>query len=497
MKKKICIIGCGTFGSYLLKRLLEKYGSQVDIAVVEIGNRKIQNESEIGLDSISENSTVSTDGRYFGFGGTSARWGGQALFFDDRDNPEKDAAWDEIIKINARHKNTVLKKLLGENINIELGENKNIKTGIWLKYTKRNMFSRLKKRELKNVKLLPEQRVTEFVFQDKKILKIICKSKNGNIEELAADEFYLTAGALESCRLLLDFNKKTGVLNNTDIGKNFGDHISTELFVVKNARPVIDGIDFTPTLYKGSLVTKRMIVKTDDGVVGFLHMVFNKNIKSFKFLKELLFGKRETTISFGEFLSGFVFLFNFVFYLFFKKKLYVDQSQWSFQLDMEQPVPNNNKLSLADKKDKYGEAALHIGWDISKKDLNAISEMRDKVELLLKKNKLEYTPLYNPASTSNKVEDVYHPVGCLRMGHDAGAVVDYKGKVKGVDNLYHFSTGIFPSAKSINPSAAVFCFVEECLERSGSGGREAGEYPKGMPVANSSSNGRARRLTGE
>lgn len=465
-KKKICIIGCGTFGSYLLKRLLEKYGDQVDITVVEIGNRKTQDEKEIGLDSISEYSSVSKDGRYFGFGGTSARWGGQVLFFDERDNPEGDVAWNEIIRINHAHKDIVLKKLLGSNNQFDLAEkNKNIKTGIWLKYIKRNLFSRLNKKELKTINLLSDQRVVDFDFKDNKINKIICKNKEGLISEVSADVFYLTAGTLESCRLLLSLNKKTGILNETDLGKNFGDHISTELFHIKNTKPVINDIDFTPRLYKGSLITQRMIVKTDEGVVGFLHGVFNKDIKAFKFLKELLFGKKTTTVTLSEFISGFIFLFKFVFHLLFKNKLYVDKNQWSLQLDMEQPVPNSNQLTLADQKDQYGEEVLKIDWNISKNDLEAIAEMRKKIEALLRKNNLEYTPLYNPASTNNKVEDVYHPVGCLRMGNDENAVVNFYGQVKSIENLFHFSTGIFPSAKSINPSAAVMCFIEECLNR--------------------------------
>ena len=462
--KNICVIGCGTFGSYLLKRLLEKYGDRIKITAIEIGNKKIQNESEIGLDSISENSTVSKDGRYFGFGGTSARWGGQVLFFDERDNPIKDGAWNEIIRINHKYKDVVLKKLLGDNGKFDLAENnKNIKTGIWLKYAKRNLFNRLNKKELKKIKLLSEQRVVDFIFNKNKIDKIICKNKNGEITEVNADVFYLTAGALESCRLLLELKNKNWSLKNTDIGKNFGDHISTELFYIKNAKPVINGVDFTPRMHNGSLITQRMIVQTNDGVIGFLHGVFNKNIKAFKFLKELLFGKKTTTVTFTEFISGFIFLFKFGFYLFFKKNLYVDKNQWSLQLDIEQPVPNNNQLFLADKKDLYGEAVLKIDWDISKNDLDAISEMRKIIEDLLQKNNLEYTPLYNPASTDNKVEDVYHPVGCMRMGHDEKAVVDFNSQVKGIENLFHFSTGIFPSAKSINPSAAVMCFIEEHL----------------------------------
>ncbi|HHM21238.1 MAG TPA: hypothetical protein ENJ20_04350 [Bacteroidetes bacterium] len=464
-KRKLCIIGCGTFGAYLVKRLLENHSDDMAISVVEIGNRKIKSEKEIGLASISENSTVGSAGRYFGFGGTSARWGGQVLFFDERDNPANDPLWKHIVRINQKYKDTVLKKLLEDNSKIHLDEkNRNIKTGVWLKYNKRNTYKRLNKKELNKIKIYPDCRVVDFVFEKNKINKIICKNKKGEIREIAADIFYLTAGALESCRLLLKLKEKNKIPAHSDIGKNFGDHISTELFQIHNAPPVIDGVDFTPRLHRGSLITQRFIVQTDDGAIGFLHCVFNKDIKAFKFLKELLFGKTSTTVSFTEFIGGFVFLFQFAFHLLFKNKLYVDKKQWSLQLDMEQSLPNNNHLSLSNQKDRYGEAILKIDWKVSDKDLKAIEQVRKKTETLLRKNNLTLTPLYNPASTNNKVEDVYHPVGFLRMGTDPKAVVGPDCKVYGTDNLYHFSTAIFPSAKSINPSAAVFCFVEKHLE---------------------------------
>ena len=112
----------------------------------------------------------------------------------------------------------------------------------------------------------------------------------------------------------------------------------------------------------------------------------------------------------------------------------------------------------------FGEAVLEIDWQISQADLSAIAEIRTQVEKMLVENGLEFKALYNPASTGNKVEDVYHPVGCLRVGSDPAAVVDFDGQVNGLGNLFHFSTALFPSAKSINPSAAVMCFVEEHLE---------------------------------
>lgn len=466
MKDKLCIIGIGTFGSYLLKRLINEFGDSKEIIVIEVGNKNINNENEIGIGSISNNSTAASDGRYFGLGGTSSRWGGQSLFFDQRDNPSGNVDWDKIIKINDKYNKKVTKNLLRENIEFDFEkENKNIKTGIWLKYNKRNTYKSLTKSELAKVNILTDLRVVDFSIENNSIKKVICKNKNHEIIKIEADIFYLTAGAIESCRLLLKLDKETSIFQNTDLGKNFGDHISTELYHIKNSNPIINNIDFTPYFHNGNLITKRMIVKTNDNkIVGFAHCIYNKNVKAFKFIKELLFGKKETKVTLLEFFGGFVFLFKFIFHLLFMKNLYVDKNQWSLQLDLEQPQINNNFIKLSDKKDKYGEPIVEIQWDISEEDRKAINEVNEKLEILLKENNFEYHSVYSPTNKNNKVEDVFHPVGCIRMGSDEKAVCNFNGKVKSINNLYHYSTALFPSAKSINPSASVCCFIEKHLE---------------------------------
>jgi len=465
MKEKICLIGLGTFGSYLLKSLVKKYGDSKEIIVIEIGDKAIKDEKEIGIKSISENSTATSDGRYFGLGGTSSRWGGQVLFFDKRDNPSNDENWNEIIKINDNYKQKVTKRLLGINKNFDYqDEHQNIKTGIWLKYNKRNIYNSITKKEIESIQLLTNLRVVDFQIEDKKIKKIICKDENLEIKEIEADKFYLTTGAIESCRLLLKLNQKTSLFNNTGLGKNFGDHISTELYQIKNAPPIIDGVDFTPYFHNGNLITKRIIVTTKDNLVGFVHFIYNKDIKAFKFIKELLFGKKETKVTLLEFLSGFVFLFKFVYHLLFMKNLYVDKVQWSLQLDLEQPVYNNNSIKLSEEKDCFAEPIVEIDWSISNIEKNAIDELHKKIEELLLQNNFNYDSVYAPSSKNNKVEDVFHPVGCIPMGNDEKSVCDFDGKIKALENMYHYSTALFPSAKSINPSASVFCFIEKHLE---------------------------------
>ena len=152
---KICIIGCGTYGAYLLRRAIENYGNELDITVIEMGNEKTKSESEMGVVAESKESHAAEKGRYFGLGGTSARWGGQVLFFDERDNPTNQKDWNTIVEVNNAYRSIVLKKLLGAIPNIEtiIEDKGNEKTGIWLKYTKRNIFKGLDKKTLNSVML--------------------------------------------------------------------------------------------------------------------------------------------------------------------------------------------------------------------------------------------------------------------------------------------------------------------------------------------------------
>lgn len=461
-KKHLCIIGCGTYGSYLLRRLIEEKGDEVKITVLEIGDENIKTEEEIGLLSESENSKASKTGRYFGLGGTSSRWGGQVLFFDERDNVAKHPDWTHIVDLNNKHRNKVLQKILGTNLpkSFFSGDNKNVKTGIWLKYFKRNLFGHLKKEQLGSVEIIKNYRVTDFIYSENKIDKIICHNQEGDTKEISADQFYLTSGAIESCRLLLDFSEKNSTLKNTTLGKNYGDHISMQLFKV-NGKPVLDGTDFTFTFHDGSFVTKRIVVHSKSGLTGYLHFIFNEKVEVFNSLKKFLFGQQRSTFVLFEILKGIPFLIRTGFKFLFLKKLHLDK-EWKFVLDMEQPIPNKNDVHVLDKKDAYNSKGVQVNWDVSPVDRTAMEEVMEEAKAILDRSGLKYEPLFGNVS-QEKMEDIYHPVGFVRMGSDDEAPVDLNCRVKGTDNLFHFSTALFPSAKSINPTAAGFCLIEEHL----------------------------------
>ncbi len=465
MPTKICIIGCGTYGAYLIRRLTENFGNDIHITAVEIGNETIQDEASIGLTAESNTARAAQQGRYFGLGGTSARWGGQVLFFDDRDNPTQQPDWQHIIKINQQYKKVVLQKLLGNLAPFaRLMHDKGVeKTGIWLKYTKRNLYKALDKPTLASLTLIQNQRVTDFILKNNRIEAVICQNTEGVPQTISADIFYLTAGAIESCRLLLDVNRRYHRIKSTDLGKHYGDHLSVELFKIKH-RPTINGTDFLPRIVNGSLVTKRWIVSEESGKIGFAHPIFNKEVRIFTSIKRGLFGKQQIDVRLKDVLEGLEFLVRFGCSVLFLKKMYAHRNVWSLQLEIEQAFPNGNSISLSEQTDKFGQRVARLNWQVRPDDRAAIARIKADLQGILDAEKIDYTVVYDPNIEQTKIEDVYHPAGFLRLGLDDNAVLDPNCRVNGFDNLYHFSTALFPSVKSASPTAAVFCHIEHHLD---------------------------------
>lgn len=65
MNKTFCIAGAGTYGSYLANALLERYPF-AKIILIDVGNKNIKSESEIGFSSsLKENRyNAASSGRF-------------------------------------------------------------------------------------------------------------------------------------------------------------------------------------------------------------------------------------------------------------------------------------------------------------------------------------------------------------------------------------------------------------------------------------------------
>ncbi|MFM7022542.1 MAG: hypothetical protein ACKOXB_06150 [Flavobacteriales bacterium] len=450
MNKKICIIGAGTYGSYLANALAEKFPA-ADIHVFEVGNVSAQSEEQIGFLSKEKSGKykATSDGRFFGLGGTSAKWGGQLLFFSKKDFAAA-GNMRSLVDCNIKYREKVLSRFFK---NVPALEEKDFgsglfsRRGVWLKFSQRNMFTHFRIDEKKNVNVHADVRITKFNALDGKIKSVEMLVKNQS-RIFEADLFYLTSGAFESLRLM-----HVSGLMDLQSAAGFSDHVSMRSFEIHSTNTKIGNHDFQFQFENGSLITSRLIGESDN-TSFYIHPVFNEGFIFFQFLKQLIFKGKFSGKTLLAAMSQFLHLFPFVWSYLFKKKLYVYKS-WVLNVDMElsQSV---NKVQLSAEEDGFRQKGLEIDYAISADSIDKLKKIRKDFAEILKKEGIPFTEVESGAS-SLKLEDTYHP---YKLFGDKDVIENYHPAT----NLYLFNTGLLQRAGGINPTAALFCLIEHHVE---------------------------------
>lgn len=448
--KRYAIIGAGTYGSYVAN-LLSIIHPHDEIDLYDVGNEIIKDEDEIGYLSHIIHAPYQglKKGRYFGYGGASSKWGGQLLTFSDNDFSNPSTFLNDIVKLNIQHKDTVLKKfnLKNNHKDIQIGNKLYIKTGVWLSYFHRNLFKHFKIDKNKRIQIKPQSRITRFFLKNKKVVgfEYIHNGIRTTVDHY--DYYFLTAGAFESGRILLN----SGITEGNKL--SFSDHLSQRAFKVTSG-PIIGKHDFTFKIDGTSLITKR-IAGEIDGYSFYSQPICNENFPLFKDIKRLMF-KHEFSLSLiGNILKNIPSAFFFMTDIVFKKKLYIHKNEFDLQIDIEIPH-ESGCISLNEKTDNYGEKSLSLDLKIHKKTGEIFTKARDCIKKYLDDNQVSYTEL--PFSTTaEKYEDVYHP---FHIYSNFDNIDDYYSRFQ---NMIIFNTGILPRAGSINSTCTIFPLIEEFI----------------------------------
>jgi hypothetical protein len=448
---KIAIIGSGAYGSYIAHALTKKYPAS-EIHLYEAGDTSSKNENQIGYLShiLGAPYHALSKGRFFGYGGASVKWGGQLLTFSRNDFKHPSQFLQDIVDLNEKYKDVVFSKFKLHNGREEefLTEELFSKTGIWLSYFNRNLFRYFKIKEKKQIALFPNSRVTKLLSSGKTITGFEYISKGELKKAEGYDYYFLTAGAFESGRVLL--NSQLAHRNYL----TFSDHLSQKAFKIKSGTK-IGNTDFSFDVKGASLVTKRMIGEID-GTSFFAHPIFNSEFPFFQNLKKLMFGRRFSTKLITEIIKDIPACFAFAWNMFIRKKLYVYKNEWYLQIDIENPV-DSGRMTLSEDKDSFGEQGLNIDFSIGKDTDALFIKAKEIIKRHLDDKQVKYEPV-SEATNVEKYEDTYHPFGIYS---DFVSVEDYFTRFS---NMLAVNTGILPRAGGINSTCAVFPLIEEYIE---------------------------------
>ena len=447
-QRRIAVIGAGTYGSYVSNLLSLVYPHE-RIDLYDVGDEHLKDESEMGYLSHITNAPYEglQKARFFGYGGASVKWGGQLLTFTENDFAHPDDYLKDIVEIDKKYKDTVLARFGLENKILEQRINDKIftKTGVWLSYFHRNLFKHFGIAGNKKVHIASNSRVTKILSEGNHITGFEYLH-DGKLNTAKYDQYFLTSGAFESSRILVN----SGLSTEKDL-MPFSDHLSQRAFKVKSGIKM-GNIDFRFHVKGASLITKRFVGEVD-GYSFYSQPICNEDFPFFRDLKKLLFGHKLRAGLLLNIIKNIPQCIAFAWYMIVLKKMYVYNNEFYLQIDIEAPR-ESGKMTLNAEKDKFGEKSVDVDLAILPKTGELFTKARNIIKEYLDQNGVVYEEL--PFSTSaEKYEDVYHPFG---MFCDFKSAEDY---FTHFDNMLVVNTGVLPRAGGINSTCAVMPLVEE------------------------------------
>lgn len=453
-ENSVAVLGAGTYGSYVINAL-ENAKKKSSITLFDVGDKSLKDEDEIGYGTnlLGTLYTSLKKGRFFGYGGASGKWGGQLLMFTDNDFKHPSKFMQDIIDLNKRYRDYVFKKF---GIKNPFHENKKegelfTKTGVWLGYFNRNLFYYFK---IKNSSAFIRNglRVSRVLLNEDKnrITGIELLSKDGKIKHAFYSQYFMTAGAFESNRIVLS----SGMCEADSIP--FSDHMSQRIFNV-NGSTTIGGEDFQFGLQGTSMITKRLIGEVGD-VSFFANPIYNDGFPFFQNLKKLMFKGEFSPRIVLAVLRDIPSVVAFVWDMVILHKIYVYKNKWKIFIDIENPT-STSKIALSKEKDLWGVPKLNVDFLMPKEAINVFNEARKQVATYLTANGVNYENASDEIR-AEKAEDTYHPYGMFLS--DCLSVDEYFNKY---ENMLIVNTGILPRAGGINTTASCFPLVEEYIAR--------------------------------
>lgn len=493
MSCDVCIVGAGAAGLYLCTQLAR---AGLSVVVLEAGGRICKSGASVGIEACLPNTDYrgSTDGRFFGLGGSTSHWGGLIISHSDLDirpnQSDRFDPWRHIVsKVNENQ------QAVATELRIDPERN-------YAEVARRYMRSKhahLEERGITTLaaEFLPLRKKNLSFLLDqssrfKGVLKIVlgamaCEWKCVNAPtssvavasvmarvaerslKVVAKQFVLAAGTIESSRILLEIREGSNLgtcIGSPAVGRYLSDHLSWAVGRVRNEDRGLCVKQFAPRFRHGRMRSFRFYNSrpAPDAPRSFFHFIFENENPGFIVAKKIfgsLQARRLDDFGLGELVRGGAGLCALGFQRFIRSRLYMDRNTPSrLQLDLEQ-VPNpKNRIKLIDQKDAFGRRVVEIDWDIRTQDYYNIDNAARDFLVVWPGSAFGLPNIVDSRSEalrSSKPHDAYHPVGTCCLGVDEEAVVSPELRVHGTDNLYVLSTAVFPTAGTANPTFSMLC----------------------------------------
>lgn len=337
----------------------------------------------------------------------------------------------------------------------------------WPKFKNRNTWTLVKRvaTELPNLDVYTNASFTTFESTNTSIERVYIKNRNSAEYSIRAKKYILSAGALESTKILLELKNK-GVGISEKLGSGLSDHLS---FLVGTLEPKNKkgmnkwfGYRFTPG---GGMENLRFEGKypllMSDEIPFFFHFSFQSDSDSFKALRNILQSLQKRRFPSIKVLMKLLldarWFMRAIFWRFIHHRvLFPNDAKIELHCVLEKKCDTNNFVRLL-PQDQNGREQLGISWHVPQHYATVVESLQNSFLAFWNYSSFRDLGTIVPSDMSTlDVENfhgIFHPTGTTRIGDDQdNAVVDCNLKVFGLDNLYTVSTAVLPNSGAVNPT---------------------------------------------
>ena len=437
--------------------------------------------------------TGATAGRFRVLGGSTTRWGGQALPMDPIDFEARDwvahSGWPinfeevaqyypraaEYMKVDARDYEAGLARQLGL---VAPPVDTRVVRYHYSKWAPRPSLRELYLRGFRraqHLRLLTHANVTRIDLTEDTtaVRRVIVSSLQGSHVNVEARYVVLCAGGIENARLLLasDHQVTGGIGNQHDVvGRYLQDHPTTRAATVETTTPLklqqaFNQIYRRRRKYAVRLSASEAFQRTNrtlnlssgisfeaplDSAIGLCKRVYDRVRRGDAgpaLLSEMaMIGKSAGSLA------------RPAYHYVVKGRQFVPDATYTIHVISEQEPDPSSRVSLADTRDALGVRKPRIDWRVQPSTARSIrlfaQTLRGEFHRLgLGQLVLEPWLDADHMDWQSRISDAYHHIGTTRMSDNPRCgVVQSRCQVHGIDNLYVAGSSVFPTGGHSNPT---------------------------------------------
>ena len=437
----VAIFGSGPAG---ITTALELEKKNIKSLIIEAGDEKYSETSQTFYKGkiIGDQVTDLSLSRLRQFGGTSGHWGGWSKPMEKYNL--------ELWPINENNLNPYLKRtceILNINNQFRKSSLNEFFNQIEFQYSKVKFADKFKNyiKNSNNILLILNTQLSYFVGYNNNTKYAVCIS-NDTIKELRTKYFILACGGIENSRLLLWTKEKNPSLfsDYLPIGEYWMNHpwilggaglINKDKIKKKFQNNFLE--------YDGPLhfAVKKKFIDDKNNLSAALYMSPNEDRKFYKeIIKDILciapkYGKEIAGKVFGKSLKcGNIFM------------------------HLEEEPNINNKISLDQKKDKFGIPTVELFYKKSKKSLKTARDVLEEFANLCRKENFGRIAIDKKIFNLEEFISMgaWHHMGGTRAGTNIkDSVVDKNLKIHDIDNIYVSGSSNFTTGGYSNPTFTI------------------------------------------